>query len=126
MCARPLLALRTLTHFSKRHELWGAHRYRRLLSILDPDPAVLRVAGRRQAAVLLLKLRELVCLDRLAFRFRVDAEKFGGIKTQNLVFDRVGQFRVLVLLHELLVHLQLAEADDLALRTAVPYRIGSP
>ena len=77
-------------------------------------------------AIFLLKLRQLVGLDRFPLRFRVDAEKFGGVETENLIFDRISQRRVLVFLHQLLVHFQLAEADDLALRTAVPDGIGAP
>src|SRR5687768_2047232 len=43
-----------------------ADGYGRRLVLPDPHPPVLRVARRRVLPVLLLQLRQLVCLDRLA------------------------------------------------------------
>ena len=77
-------------------------------------------------SIFLLKLGQLVGLDRFPLRFRVDAEQLGDVEAENLIFDRISQRRILVFLHQLLVHFQLAETDDLALRAAVPDGIGAP
>src|SRR5579875_659762 len=108
--------------------VWSSitHRYRRLAAILDPHPTVLRVARRRVLLILLAQLGELVGLDRLAFCFDVDAEQLGRVEAEDLVFDVVGQFGVAIFLLHFLRHFQLAQAHDLALRTAAPDRIGAP
>ena len=97
----PSEAVRLRSALEGRPTLVGAsrpHRHRRLAAVVDPDPAVLRVARRRVLAVLLAQLRQLVGLDRLPLRLRVDAEQLGGVQAEDLVLDLVGQLRVLVLL----------------------------
>src|SRR5262249_48966033 len=73
------------------------HRHRRL-AVTHPHPTVLRVARRRISAVLLLQLRQLVGLDRLASGLHVDAEELRRVQAQDLVLHFVGEFRVPVLL----------------------------
>src|SRR5713101_7795160 len=94
-------------------------RHRRLL-FTDPHPAVLRVARRRVLLILRADLRQLVRLDLLALRRGVDAEQAGGVQAENLILDRVGQRRILVLVHQLLAHLEPAQTLDLPLRAAAP------
>ena len=53
------------------------------------------------AAIVVAHLAQLVGRDRLALGRHVHAEQLGGVQPQNLAFDLVGQFRVTVLLDQL-------------------------
>src|SRR4051812_14972426 len=96
------------------------------VALIDPHPAVLRVAGCWILAILLAQLRQLVGLDRLPAGRGIDAEQPGRVQSQDLVLDGVGQLGVLVFLHQLVCHLQLAQPYDLMLRAAAPDGVGAP
>src|SRR5262249_12371673 len=119
---------------STRTSFWGAdqsfpqdpsrpHRHRRLPPVIDPHPAVLRITRRRVPPVLLAELRQLVGLDRLPTLLGIDAEQLRRVQAKDLFLDLVGQLGVMVLLHQLGLHLQATQALDLTLRTATPDRI---
>src|SRR5262249_26818462 len=63
------------------------HRRRRVPAVVDPDPAVLRVAPRGGVIPTLAELAELVRLDGVPRRLRVDAEELRGVQAQDLVLD---------------------------------------
>src|SRR5512135_683501 len=104
----------------------GPHRRRRATAA-DPDPAVLRVApGRRVVPPPLPHSAQLVGLDRLPLRRRVEAEQPRGVPAQDPILDLIGQWRIAVLLDQVVGDLQPPQTLDLALRAAVPDRVGPP
>src|SRR5947209_6277588 len=68
-------------------------------AVLDPEPAVLRVARLRILPPLLADARQPVRTDRLPPRLHVHVEQPGRVQPEDLVLDRLGQLRVLVARH---------------------------
>src|SRR3569623_2957239 len=79
-------------------DLTRSHRRRRFAAVVNPDPALLRVAGLRVLAKMLAKLAEFVGLDGLPPGLGIDAEEPGGVKTEDLSFDLIGQLGVAILI----------------------------
>src|SRR5262245_50273369 len=97
-CSRPSPIRAALLAPLTRCVLAIAHGNGRLLAVLlYPHPAVLRVRGRRMLPIFLAQLAQLVRLDRLPLGLRINGEELGRVEAEDLVLDRIGQVRVLVL-----------------------------